>query len=178
VAEWLRRGLQNLLHRFNSGRRLQRRYTKAYGKLKSYRSVFIIYLKLIPVGDNYNQAKKRITELELSTEDFTGTGWNIGQSFYRPKQAIEPLLTDRNTIQSHKLKNKLFIEGIKKPKCELCGWAEKSIDDRVPVELDHINGKRDDNRLENLRILCPNCHSLKTTHRGKNKKVFRARVME
>ncbi|MDE1988391.1 MAG: HNH endonuclease, partial [Patescibacteria group bacterium] len=38
----------------------------------------------------------------------------------------------------------------------------------LPLELDHINGDRHDNRLENLRILCPNCHSLKPTHRGRN----------
>ncbi|MGB4076287.1 MAG: HNH endonuclease [Minisyncoccia bacterium] len=39
----------------------------------------------------------------------------------------------------------------------------------MPVELDHVNGDRHDNRIENLRILCPNCHSLKPTHRGRNK---------
>lgn len=52
--------------------------------------------------------------------------------------------------------------------CEDCGWAKSSEDGRIPVELDHINGDRHDNRLENLRILCPNCHSLRLTHRGKN----------
>ncbi|HAN04121.1 MAG TPA: hypothetical protein DCW72_10215 [Elusimicrobia bacterium] len=41
-------------------------------------------------------------------------------------------------------------------------------DGRLPLELDHVNGDNRDNRLENLRILCPNCHSLKPTHRGRN----------
>lgn len=44
-----------------------------------------------------------------------------------------------------------------------------SEDGRIPLELDHINGDRHDNRLENLRVLCPNCHSLKPTHRGLNR---------
>ena len=48
--------------------------------------------------------------------------------------------------------------------------AEKSEDGRIPVELDYINGDHHDNRIKNLRILCPNCHSLQLTHRGKNKR--------
>lgn len=56
------------------------------------------------------------------------------------------------------------------PRCELCDWAEMAEDGRIPVELDHINGDRYDNRIKNLRILCPNCHSLQSTHRGKNQK--------
>lgn len=53
---------------------------------------------------------------------------------------------------------------------ERCGWAERAEDGRIPVELDHKNGDRFDNRFENLQILCPNCHSLQPTHRGKNVK--------
>lgn len=48
------------------------------------------------------------------------------------------------------------------------GWSKNSKDGRLPLELDHINGNPKDNRLINLRVLCPNCHSLKQTHRGKN----------
>ncbi len=57
---------------------------------------------------------------------------------------------------------------LKKPECEECGWAKRSEDGRIPLELDHINGDSHDNRLENLRILCPNCRSLEPTHRGMN----------
>ena len=54
----------------------------------------------------------------------------------------------------------------------MCGWCQETLDGRIPVELDHINGNNTDNRLENLRILCPNCHSLQSTHRGKTKKYW------
>lgn len=57
-------------------------------------------------------------------------------------------------------------------KCQLCDWAKYSIDGRLPLEPDHINGDRYDNRIINLRILCPNCHSLQPTHRGKNKGTY------
>jgi HNH endonuclease len=87
-----------------------------------------------------------------------------------PRRALNEILTKNGSTQSFVLKKRLYIEGIKTPKCELCGWAEMSKDGRIPVELDHINGDRYDNRIGNLRILCPNCHSPQSTHRGRNKK--------
>ena len=74
-----------------------------------------------------------------------------------------------STYQSYKLKKRLFESKLKLPKCEKCGWAKRSVDGRLPLELDHINGDRKDNRISNLRILCPNCHSLESTHRGLNR---------
>ncbi|HET9174429.1 MAG TPA: HNH endonuclease signature motif containing protein [Candidatus Saccharimonadales bacterium] len=138
---------------------------------QSYRNVLRI-LKLIPAGGNYVQIKNAINKLEISTAHFTGKGWNEGMKF-RPKQPtpIDQLLVENGTMQSYSLKRRLFQAGLKKPQCEQCGWAEQSQDGRIPVELDHINGNPRDNRLQNLRILCPNCHSLQPTHRGKNKRV-------
>ncbi|MGB4967512.1 MAG: hypothetical protein WBO35_04910, partial [Candidatus Saccharimonadales bacterium] len=87
----------------------------------------LLDLGLIPAGGNYDQVKKRIKELSIDTGHFMGMGWNVGGQF-RPRVAIplEQLLQDGVAVQSFKLKSKLFAAGIKKPECELCGWAELS----------------------------------------------------
>jgi hypothetical protein len=133
-------------------------------------------LGLVPAGGNYDQVQRRIRELGLDTSHMTGQGWNVGGAF-RPykERPLDQVLVAGQWTSSHGLKKRLFRAGLKEPKCELCGWAERAPDGRIPVELDHINGDRFDNRLENLRILCPNCHSLQPTHRGLNKKTVRAR---
>jgi Zn finger protein HypA/HybF involved in hydrogenase expression len=145
---------------------------------KSYRNVLKL-LGLIPAGRNYLQVQRRIRELHVDTAHFTGMGWNRGLMYStRVLPPLELLLVEGSSIQSYKLKKRLIKEGLKTAKCEQCGWAEQSIDGRIPLELDHISGNRYDNRLENLQILCPNCHSLRPTHRGKNKKAHLARVVE
>ncbi len=101
----------------------------------------------------------------------TGKGWNVGLAFCpQPRLPLSEILVAGRWATTHALKLRLRREGLRTPKCELCGWTERASDGRIPVELDHINGDRNDNRLENLRISCPNCHSLQPTHRGLNQK--------
>lgn len=142
---------------------------RAVSESKSYAMV-MRKLGLVPAGGNYVHIKKRISSLKLDTRHFTGKGWNTNLAF-KPKIAakIDTLLVSNSDYQSHKLKLRLIKEGYKQPVCELCGWSKLSKDGRIPIELDHINGNHKDNRLSNLRILCPNCHSLQSTHRGRNK---------
>lgn len=149
---------------------------EAVKQSKSYRNV-IKLLGLVPAGGNYVQVQYRIKSLGLNTSHFTGMGWSKGLRYHNSALLpLESLLVVGSRTSSFKLKKRLIEVGLKKAACELCGWAERSVDGRIPVELDHINGNHFDNRLENLRVLCPNCHSLQLTHRGKNKKVHLARV--
>ena len=84
---------------------------------------------------------------------------------------IKNILVENSTYSStNSLKRRLLREGLLINKCyeQDCGisnWKEK----HLSLHLDHINGKNDDNRIENLRLLCPNCHSQTDTYAGKNK---------
>jgi len=141
---------------------------KAILNSKSIRQV-IKKLGLVPAGGNYVQVQFYIKEYHLNTKHFTGKAWNKGMKILtKPKIPLKNILVKNSSFQSYKLKKRLFNEGIKKQYCELCGWNKRSADGRLPLELDHINGNKNDNRLNNLRVLCPNCHSLQTTHRGRN----------
>jgi Zn finger protein HypA/HybF involved in hydrogenase expression len=125
-------------------------------------------LNIVPAGGNYQTTNRRIQKLNIDTSHFTGQAWNKGKVI-GPKKSIEYYLTENSHHQSFKLKSRLIAEGLKEHKCECCGineWNGKP----APIELDHINGNHHDNRLENLRILCPNCHAQTDTYRGKNKK--------
>ena len=69
--------------------------------------------------------------------------------------------------QTFKLKKRLIKEGIKENKCDICEiteWTGKPI----LIQLDHIDGNSHNHKLENLRMICPNCHSQTETYCGKN----------
>ncbi len=85
----------------------------------------------------------------------------------RPVRQLSEVLIVGSTYQSFKLRQRLVSEGLKAAQCEEClatTWNGRP----VPLELEHVNGRNDDNRLENLKLLCPNCHAQTPTYRGKN----------
>lgn len=128
-------------------------------------------LGLRQAGGNYEQLKRYIQEYGFTTAHFKGKGWNRGlKGIGKPRIMLEAILVEKSYFQSFKLKKRLFQAGLKPQHCEECRWAQKTSDGYLPLELDHINGDRHDNRIENLRVLCPNCHSLKPTHRGRNRR--------
>lgn len=135
---------------------------------QSYRGV-LIQLGIRPAGGNYETLKKRIENLNLDTSHFRGKGWSKQQtSVHRKKRSMEEILVKNSTYTtSNHLKKRLLNEGYFEHRCMSCD-LDTWLDQPIPLELDHINGDRRDNRLENLRLLCPNCHALTDTYRGKN----------
>ena len=126
-------------------------------------------------GGNYTTLKKAIKHFDLDASHFRGKGWNRGDhsgilKSHRKSLSLTEVLVENSYYLSNRLKKRLIKAGIKQHKCECCEiveWNGKP----APIELDHINGVRTDNRLENLRILCPNCHAQTKTYRGRNIKV-------
>ena len=133
----------------------------------SYRQV-LLKLNVRPFGGNYDVLRKAIKHFNLDISHFTGQSSNKGKLF-GPKRPIEDYLSNKYTITTHKLRKRLIKEGIFKHKCSNCNKT-KWLNNPIPLELDHINGNNKDNSLKNLRLLCPNCHALTSTYRGKNRK--------
>lgn len=121
---------------------------------------------IVPTTGNYNTLKKIIKEEKIDISHFKRFSQNINTK----KRNISEYLNNNHQISSYKLKNRLLNEGYKKYVCEKCGnteWFGKPI----PLELHHINGDNTDNRLENLQILCPNCHACTDNYGGKNQHI-------
>ena len=127
-------------------------------------------LGLKVAGSNYDTVKRKIAELHLDISHMYGKAWNQGSRF-RPlikKRPLSEILVEHSTfVNTNNLRKRLLNEGVKKYKCECCGrteWLGKPI----KLELHHINGIKDDLRITNLQILCPNCHAYTDNYRGRN----------
>lgn len=158
-----------------SGRRSSRTWTdeelrSAVAASRSLRGV-LVHLDLKVGGAQYLAMRRHIERLGLSTDHFTGQGWTRGMNGPVPRTARpleEILVADSDYTKTAYLKRRLLAAGLLAAACAICGGTEWQ-GRPMPLQLDHISGDRRDNRLANLRLLCPNCHAQTDTWCGRNK---------
>jgi len=123
------------------------------------------------VGIHFNTFKRYALKLGVYTPNQGGKGKSKSYNG-KDKIPLQEILEGKHpSYQTYKLKNRLFKEGLKEKKCEECGiedWITITYGRGLVFELEHIDGDRTNHRFENLKILCPNCHSLTPTFRAKN----------
>lgn len=124
-------------------------------------------------GKNHNTVKKYINIYNIDTSHFISQSERIKQMISQfKKKPLSEILVENNFKASGKdIKNRLFKEKLKINCCELCGQGEIWYGKKISLILDHKNGIHSDWRLENLRIVCPNCNATLETHCRGNKKM-------
>jgi hypothetical protein len=113
--------------------------------------------------------KNYIKQYDINTTHFGINNGNVNSNRF-VKTPLSKILVSGSTFNTTNLKEKLYNNGLKERKCELCGQDENWHGKHMSLILDHINGIRDDHRFENLRIVCPNCDATLPTFSGKNVK--------
>ena len=156
-----------------NGRNLKSKYSKEelekiVSESKTYRECFE-KLGIRSAGANYRHLKKYISKYEIDTSHFDPYYNNVNR-LSKSKINLIDLLKENVDYSRTRLKRRLFEEQILENICSLCGQNEIWNGTKISLILDHINGVHNDNRIENLRIVCPNCNAGLDTFAGRNNK--------
>jgi Zn finger protein HypA/HybF involved in hydrogenase expression len=126
-------------------------------------------LGLSPTGaGNRITVKRKIDDLGLDISHWQGQRW-VGKrgDIHPSSMSLNDVLVEGSRYSTSALRKRLIKLGLKEEKCEECSLSEwRGLP--IALELDHINGVSNDHRIDNLRMLCPNCHAQTPTWRGRN----------
>jgi hypothetical protein len=129
-------------------------------------------LGMCPTGGAGQILRKYVELWDISTAHFD-PGAARREALARDPRPLDEILVEHSTFSRSHLNDRLYAAGLTDRKCELCGQGESWNGRRMSMILDHVNGVGNDNRLENLRIVCPNCAATLPTHCGRNKPLSR-----
>lgn len=126
-----------------------------------------VALGIRATNNNYNKLRKIIKKYNIDTSHFRYSG------SYKPKKKLtkDDYFVKHSKIASSVIKEKLFEFNLKLHKCEECGrttWIIDNTEYPIPLQVHHIDGDRSNNELNNLMVLCPNCHTFTDNYCGKN----------
>jgi hypothetical protein len=120
-------------------------------------------------GNNYKELKNRVIKESLSLELLNGNRKVKSSGGYKTSSTND-IFTESSAISRSTVKKRLIKENLIEYKCSMCCNKGKWNNQELVLQLDHINGINTDNRIENLRFLCPNCHTQTDTFTGRNSK--------
>jgi HNH endonuclease len=129
-------------------------------------------LGMCHTGGAHQVLRKYAALWEIPTDHFDPYAAVRGSGVNR-RRPLEQILVEHSTYSRNHLKERLYESGLKQPICERCGQGELWRGEVMGMILDHINGVANDHRIENLRILCPNCAATLETHCARGRRLLR-----
>lgn len=139
---------------------------EAVAASRSYSEV-LRRLGMRPAGGNHAVLRRYVDEVWRIPTDHFDAGASVRRAPTKRARPLNEILVRDSGYSRGNLKTRLFTEGLKERRCEMCGQGELWRGRWMSLILDHINGVPDDHRLENLRIVCPNCAATLDTHCGR-----------
>lgn len=127
--------------------------------------------------------KKKIEEFQIDISHFTGQKWHESPNqqdnkISREKYSLEEIFVKDSPVTQKVLRGYIERHQVLEYKCSNCGCDGNWQGGTISLEIDHIDGDNSNNEIENLRYLCPNCHALTETYRGKNKALKNVQCVE
>lgn len=144
-------------------------------KCESFRQVANA-LGLCQTGSTLTRIKVKVENYGIDTKHFTGQLWSKGKTALEDDRirssgsSYDEVFCENSKASPSYVKNLLLKKEFVKYECAICGQGPEWNGKPLALQMDHINGMRNDHRLQNLRILCPHCHSQTDTFCAKNKK--------